>query len=187
MRQIPPCSPKLYKVNMIAGRWNGDLHAGIVGGHRRYARVNMKRRSPCVRSRWSSMMKRRSPCVRSRWSPKVCKGQHDRRLMKRRSVNMIADRRSDVLHICVVGGCWSYTRSTWSSVDETTISMCVVGGRRKYAKINMIAGCWSGVLHRSTWSPIDEAASTICVIGGRRCWLFFWVGFSHFKVVLLQP
>jgi len=33
----------------------------------------------------------------------------------------------------------------------------------------------------------DEAAFTICVIGGRRCWLFFWVGFSHFKVVLLQP
>ena len=55
----------------------------------------MKRRSPCVRSRWSSklckgqhdrrLMKRRSPCVRSRWSPKVCKDQHDRRLMKRRS------------------------------------------------------------------------------------------------------
>jgi len=28
-------------------------------------------------------LKRRSPSVHSRWSSKVCKGQHDRRLMKR--------------------------------------------------------------------------------------------------------
>ena len=39
-------------------------------------------------------MKRRSPCVRSRWSSKL--------------VNMIADRGSGVLHMCVVGGHRSY-------------------------------------------------------------------------------
>jgi len=34
--------------------------------------------------------------------------------------------------------------------------MCVVGGRRSYAKVNMIAGRGSGVFH-------------ICVVGGRLC------------------
>jgi len=90
-------SPKLYKVNMIVGRWNGDLHACVAGGCRSYAKVNMismvdetaiPMRAKSVvaeRSTWCRSMKRRSPYGCSRWSPKLCKGQHDRRSMKRRS------------------------------------------------------------------------------------------------------
>ena len=33
--------------------------------------------------------------------------------------------------------------------------MCIVGGRRSYAKVNMIAGRWNGELY-------------VCVVGGRR-------------------
>jgi len=90
------------KVNMIAGWWNGDLHACVAGGCR-----NLKWRSPCA-SRWSPKakvnmiagrgngdlhacvaggrrnLKWRSPCA-SRWSPKA-------------KVNMIVGRWSGDLH-----------------------------------------------------------------------------------------
>ena len=147
---------KFYKDNMNAGQSTGDLHVCGVGGRR----------------------KRRSPCVRSRWSPKVCKGQHDRRLMKRRSVNMIADRRSGVLHMCVVGGCWSFKSTTWSPVDlhvrgRWSPEVC------KDQHDRLVGGCWS--FTRTTWTPVDQRAVSmcaesvvvekgvlhVCVVGGR--------------------
>ena len=101
--------------------------------------------------------------MRSRCSSKLCKGQHERRSMKRRSPCVKLQKStwspvdwSGVLHACLVDGRRSYANANMiAGRGSGVLHACVVGGRRSYAKVNMIAGRWSGVLH-------------MCVVGGRR-------------------
>jgi len=111
-------------------------------------------------------MKWTSPCVRSRRSPKVCKGQHDRWLMKRRSpqVNMIACRCNGDLHACVVGGRWSYAKVNkiaGRGSDASICAMCM--GKSSLGEVN-VGGLGYG------WFGKVECCFEVT------CWLFFGYG-----------
>ena len=143
-----------------------DRRVMVVGGRRRYTKVNM------IAGRWSGVrqhdrrsMKRRSPYACRRWSPKLYK------------VNMIAGRWNGDLHACVVGGrrsCQPDRRSMKrrSPCERSRWSPKVCKGQpdrrlmKRRSPFYMIADRWSGVL--STRSSVEEAAIFMWVVSDRR-------------------
>ena len=61
--------------------------------------------------------------------------------------------------------------------------MCVIGGRRSYATCMGNSSCGEvnvGGFGSGCFGKVECCFKVTC-------WLYFWVWFSHFKVVLLQP